>query len=223
MPTSDTFAALGQEPPQEGAAGGARPGAARRDDVDRRHRIHDGRDQDKPGDAPGVPARLVPLGDHHVHSVGRVVPRLLHVAAEGHHFHAEPVGLGRDGARVAEAGDEDGYPLLEGHVDRAAHGIREAVHLLAGGAHGGEEHVHTEGLVGGIPHPADLLTQPLGGVVRRRQHAETACLGHGRRQPRACHEAHARLADRVADAEEIAEGGVERAPGPGRHGVSPQA
>ena len=37
-----------------------------------------------PADAAGVPARLMPLRDHRVDAIGRVVARLLHVAAEGH-------------------------------------------------------------------------------------------------------------------------------------------
>src|SRR5215470_15316699 len=120
------------------------------------------------GDAARVPAGLMPLGDHHVHAVGGVIPCLLDVAAEGHDLHAEPVSLRGDGAGIAEPGHEHRDPLLERDVDPSLDLVRELLDLVAGGPDRGEQHVHAKGLVGEIADAPDLGAQVFGTAVRRR-------------------------------------------------------
>src|SRR4030095_12495107 len=98
-----------------------------------------------------------------------------------------------------------------------AHGVGELVRLAARHAHAREEDVHPEGPVGLVSDLPDLLPQLAWGQVGGGDNAEPARPGDGGGQRRARHVAHARLADRVADTEEIADRGVERASCGGRH------
>src|SRR5215470_16050047 len=152
--------------------GGGQPAAvgdaARGHHGRRAHGIHHGRHQHEPADAARVPAGLMPLGDHHVHAVGGVIPCLLDVAAEGHDLHAEPVSLRGDGAGIAEPGHEYRDPLLERDVDPSLDLVRELLYLVAGGPDRGEQHVHAKGLVGEIADAPDLGAQVFGTAVRRR-------------------------------------------------------
>jgi len=152
-----------------------------------------------------VAARLVALGDDHVHAVLRVIARLLHVAAEGHHLHAEPVRLRGNWARTAQPSHQYGRALLQSDVDPALDLIGELLHLVARGADGGEEHVHPEGLIGLVAHATDLLAEMLGRSVGRRDDAEAARRGDGGGERGAGDPAHAGLTDRIADAQQIAE------------------
>ena len=105
--------------------------AARRQHRARRHRVHHRGDQHQPGDAAGVAARLVALGDHHVHPVGGVVEGLLHVAAEGHHLHALAMRLRGHRPRIAEPGHQHRHLLLEGDVGPGGHRVGELLRLAA--------------------------------------------------------------------------------------------
>ena len=163
-------------------------------------------------------ARFVALGNHHVHPILRVVARLLHVPAEGHDLHAEPVGLGGDGSRIAEAGDEHGHALLEGDVDPSFNLVGELLHLVPRGTDGGEEHVHPEGLVGEVPHAANLVPEMLGCPVGGGNDPEPTRGGHGGGERRSGDPAHAGLADGVADAQQVAQRCMERAGAGGGHG-----
>ena len=62
-----------------------------------------------------------------------------------------------------------------------------------------------------LAHPPDLLAQVLRTAVRRGDDAEPAGLGHGGGERRARDPAHARLADGIADPEEVAERRVQGA------------
>ena len=156
--------------------------ATRRYHGHRRHRVRRGGDQHHAADTARVPARLVTLGDDDVHAVRRVVARLLDVAAQGHDFHAEPVGLGGDGAGVPEAGDEHRHALLEGDVGPALDLVGELLRLFAHGADRREEDVDAEGLVCQVAHPADLFAQVFRRSVGSGDDAEAAGRGNGSRQ-----------------------------------------
>ena len=93
---------------------------------------------------------------------------------------------------------------------RLSQGKRASGEVLARGADGGEEHVDPEGLVGEVPHPADLVPEMLGGSVGGGNDAEPTRGGDGGGEGGAGDPAHARLTDRVANAEQIAQRGVER-------------
>src|SRR6266851_3544846 len=124
---------------------------ARRHHEPRRHRIHHRLGEHDAAHAPGVAAALVTLRDDHVHPVGRVIARLLHVAAEGHHGHAEAVRLRGERPRVAEPRDQHRHALLERHVAPAADCVGERLRLPTAGPDGGEEDVDAAGPIGQLP------------------------------------------------------------------------
>src|SRR5215469_841740 len=201
----DAHCAEGESGDEAAAVGDA----ARRQHRERAYRVHYRRHEDETADAAGVPTRLVALGDDRVHAVLRVIASLLHVAAEGHDLHAELVGLRRDGTEIAEPGHQHRHALLQGHVDPALDLVRELLHLVAGGADDGEEHVHPEGLIGLVAHATDLLAEMLGRSVGRRDDAEAARGGDGGGERGAGDPAHAGLTDRIADPQQIAKRGAQ--------------
>src|SRR5262249_36107118 len=87
-----------------------------------------------------------------------------------------------------------------------------------------EEDVDSEGPVRRVLHPPDLLAEELGRPVRGGDDAEPTRLGHGGGERGARDPSHPRLADGVADAEEIAERRVQdalRVRGQGRALLAP--
>ena len=146
------------------------------------YRVHHLGYQRKVGDPSGVAAGLVALGDDHVHAVGRVSHRLLHVAAQRQHLHAPFVGQRHHLFRISQPHRQHPDPLLQDHVELALHHVRGLdfgpgvrapglqPELLDGVVH--EGHVIGMGVLQVLPDVADVgvgrLRQPRQGDV----HAE---------------------------------------------------
>ncbi len=162
------------------------------------HGVHHLGEQQRGGDRPGVPPALAALGDDGVHAP---LGHLLGVAPGTHRGDDEQPRLlaACDQGRVGRLG-EAGHP---------GPGLDHQLDALVDVGHVGAQ-VHAEGAARA---PADLgdgggqLVEVHGG---RGQNAQPAGLGGGGHQPGARHPAHAGLHQRVADADPLAQLGVQR-------------
>ena len=99
--------------------------------------------------------------------------------------------------------------------------LRDARHVGRRHHVGVEQQVHAERPVGEALHLADARADFIGRKVRAAQDAQAAGTAHRRRERRAGDASHARLQDRVLDAEEVAQGSAQAWRLLGRRGRQP--
>jgi hypothetical protein len=149
---------------------------------------------------PDVPARLAARGDDRIGSLLLHAARVQDARHDGDDDDPRPLQPRDDrGPGIATPRRHDGDLELDGDL-RARLGER--------GAH--RRDVHPEGPVGELAGLLDVAAQLLLGTAEGRQNAQPAGLADGRSEVRAARSLHRPLQDRMANAEQVAEDGVEQ-------------
>ena len=171
------------------------------------HRVDHRRNEGGGADPSDMTAPVHAGGDNGVDAVGNRLLGMPHGADHGHHANAALAGRGNNPGGTAQTRDQHGNPFVQHHLDHPAHGIGVARDPVALRPQGREQDIDAEGPAGPIPDRADLGPQ-LRTVHRRARtdDTEAAGLGDGGGQVGPGHPAHARLEDRMLDAEPFAYG-----------------